>query len=136
MYLTLALVVLIAAIVTLFSQEFISIYKRIMAIKGAKLFLPLAVGSWAVLNYNYWVLLGIYYYREVLNTLIKGLAWIMPFGQFSSSIATILILTVITIAPIILLDLLWHNQYYKAYPYSNLTRILIWVISVFTVTII
>jgi len=61
MLFTLAAVVFFAAIVTFFSQEFIGIFKKIFAIKGAKLILPLLLASWCIINVNYLVLWVVYY---------------------------------------------------------------------------
>ena len=61
MLFTLAAVVFFAAIVTFFSQEFIGIFKKIFAIKGAKLILPLLLASWCIINFNYLVLWVVYY---------------------------------------------------------------------------
>ena len=135
MFFTLALVVLIAAIITLFSKEFIGIFKKIMDIKGAPIFLPLIVASGLVLVFDYWVLLAVYFYREFLSKLINGLIWLMPFGSYSYYIAAILVLTFISVVPVFLLDWYWVKKTYKPYPFATLTIAFIWIFSVFSITV-
>lgn len=135
MLLTLSLVVLIASIITLFSQEFITIFKKIMAIKGAPIFLPLIVASGLVLIFDYWVLLAVYYYRAFLTLLINGLIWLMPFGNYSYYIAAILVLTFISLVPVFLFNWYWTKKTYKPYPFASLTIAFIWIFSVFSITV-
>lgn len=129
MYLTLALVVFFAAILVLFSQEFIRLFKRIFAVKGAKLLLPLAFASWFVYTFDYWGLWGIYYYREFLQTLVAFLMDLMPFHVGANAIATIILLTFISVAPVFLIKFILWKKHYKHYQYPYLTSTLIWLIS-------
>lgn len=129
MYLTLALVVLCAAIIVLFSQEFIRTFKNIFKIKGMILILPLAIASWLVYNFDYWVLWVLYYYREVLNAIISFLSGIMPFQQGASSIIAILLLTGLSVIPVFLLEWFLWKKHYKRYQYPYLTSTLIWIVS-------
>ncbi|KTD43713.1 hypothetical protein [Legionella quateirensis] len=129
MLLTLALVVFAAAIMTLFAQEFIRTFKKIFAIKGAKLVLPLLLGSWLVLNFDYLCLWGFYYYQEILNAVVVFLAGLIPFQSIARPIVLILILTLISVAPVVLLDLYLVKKTFKHYEYPYLTSTLIWIVT-------
>ncbi|WP_298623187.1 hypothetical protein [uncultured Legionella sp.] len=129
MLLTLAVVVFSAAIMILFSQEFIRTFKKIFAIKGAKLFLPLFIGSWLVISFEDLCLWGIYYYRELLNAVILFVTQIIPFQQGAYSIVFIILLTVISVVPVFLFDMYLVKKTYKHYEYPYLTSTLIWLIS-------
>lgn len=132
MLFTLAAVVFCAAIFVFFSQEFISTFKKIFAIKGAPLILPLAGASFIIYNFNYWCLLTFYYYRQVLNGMVSFLTMLIPLGQVSSYIAAILVLTFISVVPVLVLEWVFRKKTYKPYPYPYLTSSIIWLISAFT----
>ncbi|BCA96311.1 hypothetical protein TUM19329_26720 [Legionella antarctica] len=136
MLFTLAAVVFCAAIFVFFSQEFIRVFKKIFAIKGAILILPLVVASCVVYNFNDLVYLVIYYYRDVLHAMLSFLTWIIPFGQVSSSVASIILLTLISTVPVFLLDWYLRRKTYKPYPYPYLTSTLIWLVSAFILIIL
>ena len=87
MLLTLALVVFLATIVTLFSQEFIGLFKKIISIKGAELILPLALASWIIFKFVFWFDWALHYYHEFLNQVVKAVAWIFPSSTPSLSIS-------------------------------------------------
>jgi len=135
MLFTLAAVVFCAAIFVFFSQEFISTFKKIFAIKGAPLILPLAAASLVIYSFDYWCLLAVYYYRQVLNSMVSFLTMLIPLGQISSYIAAILVLTFISVIPVLVLDLVSRKKTYKPYPYPYLTSSIIWLISAFILII-
>ena len=136
MLLTLALVVFAAAIIILFSQEFISIFKKIAEVKGAKLIIPLAIASWLVYRYDFWFIELIHSYREVLHTIIKSVVWLLPYYKISIYITVVLVLTIISLVPVFLLDWIFRMRTYKPYPYPYVTSFIIWLVSVLTLTII
>ncbi|CZJ12734.1 hypothetical protein SCZ71_09165 [Legionella pneumophila serogroup 1] len=125
MLLTLALVILFATIMVFFSQEFIRTFKKILAIKGAKLLVPLGIASWLIYNFDYLFIWVIYYIREVLQAVLAFLTRIMPFKPYSTSIALIILLTTVSVGPVLLLDLIYRKRTYKGYDYPYLTSTLI-----------
>jgi len=127
MYLTLALVVFFAAIITFFSQEFIRLFKKIFAIWGAKTVLPLLLASWIIYTFDYWVMWIIYYCRELLYGASSGLAHIVPSQNYGYKIAMILLLTFLSVVPVLLLDLLSKRRTYRHYPYPYLTSSIIFI---------
>lgn len=129
MLLTLALVVFVGSIFVFFSQEFIRTFKRIFAIKGAKLVLPIAIASWLVFNFDYWLLWAIYYIREVLRSLLSAVTWLIPWQIGSVSIALIVFLTLISVVPVIVLDFIMRKRAYKTFRYPYLASTLIWLMS-------
>ena len=129
MLLTLAMLVFFASIFVFFSQEFIRTFKRIFEIPGAKLVIPLAIGSWLVLTFDYWFLWAIYYCREILQTLLTVLVHIMPFQQGAATIALIILLTVLSVFPVFVIDWIIRKRTYNAYRFPYLTSTLIWISS-------
>lgn len=128
MLVTLALVIFSASILILFSQEFIRTFKKILAIKGAKLLLPLALGSWLVISFDYLFLWAIFYISEILIDVVRFLARLLPFEQFALPIVQIILLTVISVVPVFLLDIYLLKKTYKHYAYPYLTSTLVWII--------
>lgn len=128
MYITLALVVLLGAIFVLFSQDFIKVIKKILGIKGAKLILPIALASWCIYTFNYYVLWGLYYCHEALQSITAFFAKFIPFKSIATPIVTILFLTFISVAPVFLLDWYLWKKSYKHYQYPYLTSTLIWIV--------
>ncbi|HAT1658016.1 TPA: hypothetical protein RG395_000730 [Legionella pneumophila] len=125
MLLTLALVILFATIMVFFSQEFIRAFKKIFAIRGAKLLIPLGLASWLIYNFDYLFIWAIYYIREVLHAVLSFLTRVMPFKQYSTAIALIILLTTVSVGPVLLLDLINRKRTYKGYAYPYLTSTLI-----------
>lgn len=128
MYITLALVVLLGAILVLFSQDFIKFIKKIFGIKGAILILPIALASWCVYTFNYYVLWGLYYCHEALQAIIAFFATFIPFQSIAVPLITILFLTFIAVAPVFLLDWYLWKKSYKHYKYPYVTSTLIWIV--------
>ena len=136
MLLTLALVIFAAAIITLFSQEFIGLFKKIISIKGAELILPLAAASFVVYKFDFWFVWVLHYYRVILSHMVLYIAWIFPSYTFFTYIAIIAVLTILSVAPVILLDWIFRKRAFKPYPYPYLTSSLIWLISAMTITVV
>lgn len=129
MLLTLALVVLGASIAVFFSQEFIRTFKKIFAIRGVKLFLPLFFASWLIFTFDYWVMWFFYYYRELLQTALNFLIQIIPFHQAATQVALVILLTAVSVLPVIAIDFFMRRKNYKEYKYPYTTSAIIWLLS-------
>lgn len=136
MLLTLALVVLLSAIIVFFSEEFIALFKKFFAIKGAKLFLPLFAASWFIYSFNFWVLWAIFYVREILHDVLDFLVRIMPFQKGAQSVALVFMLTVLSVIPVLILDVLKRRKSFKGYQYPYATSGFILLLSVFMLIIL
>ncbi|HAU1962493.1 TPA: hypothetical protein F8R58_15485, partial [Legionella pneumophila] len=98
---------------------------KIFAIRGAKLLIPLGLASWLIYNFDYLFIWAIYYIREVLHAVLSFLTRVMPFKQYSTAIALIILLTTVSVGPVLLLDLINRKRTYKGYAYPYLTSTLI-----------
>ncbi|TAL62408.1 MAG: hypothetical protein EPN84_06530 [Legionella sp.] len=125
---TIAFLVFVGAIAVFFAQEFNNTLKSIFAIRGMLLILPLALASWLVYTFDYWVLWAIYYYRETLQVLIDGIAYLIPLKS-APTIAMILVLALVSIVPIWVADYILFKRSYTRFPYPYLASTLILVIS-------
>lgn len=129
MLVTLALVVFAAAIAVFFSQEFIKVFKKIFALKGAQLFLPLAVASWTVHAFEDFFLWLIYYYKVCLNTVLYWIALVIPLGDYSYPMGCILLLTAVSVVPVVVWDWVTHKRTFKWYQYPYFASTLLWLIT-------
>ncbi len=135
MLFTLAFVIFIAAIIVFFSQEFVSLFKKILVIRGAKLLVPLAIASWAVYAFEEgWVWL-IYYFRECFHTLSSFLMILLPV-PYSADIAMIVLFTAAAILPLLIWDTVTHKRAFMWYQYSFATASYIWLVTVMIILIV
>lgn len=81
MILTIALVVLFAAIVVFFSQEFTNFFKKLASIPGVLLLVPLLIASWVVEVYEAWGHWFIIITEALLHQAAAGLSALLPFEK-------------------------------------------------------
>ncbi|WP_058535681.1 hypothetical protein [Legionella saoudiensis] len=131
MLFTMTLVILLGAIAVFFSQEFLGFIKKVFAVKGVKLFLPLLAASWFVFSFGDWVIWGITYYRELLATVLTFIVAIIPLPQIAEYTALVIVLTVVSVLPVYLIDLYMRKRSYKSYNYPYTTSTLLFIVSTF-----
>ncbi|KTC79048.1 hypothetical protein [Legionella cherrii] len=136
MLLTLTLLVLFGSILVFFSEEFIKTIKKIFAIKGAKLIIPLFVASWLIFSFDLWVLWAIYYLREMLHDILNYLVQIMPFQNWALQVVLVFMLTFLSVVPVLILDFLSRRKTFKSYQHPYVASSIIWVLSVFLLIIL
>ncbi|MBI2785413.1 MAG: hypothetical protein HYX60_03545 [Legionella longbeachae] len=136
MLVTLALVVLLGSIFVFFSDEFIKTFKKLFAIKGAKLFIPLLAASWFVYTFDFWCLWAIFYLREILRAVFVFVVSIIPVQPGATSIVLVILLTVLSVAPVWIMDALSRRKTYKGYKYPYITSGVIWIVCVVLLIVI
>ncbi|ARG96728.1 hypothetical protein [Legionella micdadei] len=134
--LTVALVVLISSIVVFFSKEFGDLFKKLFAIPGMKLFLPLIFATGLVAYYESWVYLGLTKFQDVLLGLVEKLASWMPFRKGASDAVKILALMVFSFLPVMAIDF-WikKKKSYDSFRYAGLTITIVWLFLAVLLTI-
>lgn len=130
MLVTLAFLVFFSSILVVFSDEFIKTFKKIFAIKGAKLLIPLFLASWLIYTFDFWFLWVVFYLRELLIYILDLLTSMMPFKQGSDSVALVIVLTVVSVVPVFILDAHSRRSNFKKYKYPYVTSWLIWILCV------
>lgn len=126
----LALVILLGSIIVLFSEEFIKSFKKLWAIKGAKLLLPLFAASWFIYTFDFLFVWVIFYLIEFLHDTLAFLIRLMPFEQGAKSVALVILLTFFSVVPVLIIDFFIRRKNYKGYPYPYITSSLIWIFCV------
>ncbi|KTD20534.1 Uncharacterised protein [Legionella lansingensis] len=127
MLLTLALLVLFCAIVVFFSNEFANFFKKLFAIRGMKLLLPLILATTLIVLYEHWVSWGVLYARWLLHVAVTTMANRFPFPG-SLLITKILILMVLAVLPVVVIDFLEKRRRFEPFRYSFITSMIIWLV--------
>ncbi|AUH72165.1 hypothetical protein [Legionella sainthelensi] len=136
MLVTLALLVFLGSILVFFSEEFIKIFKKLFAIKGAKLFIPLFLASWLIYTFDFWFLWIAFYLRETLLYVVMFLTSIMPFRTGANSVALVILLTTASVVPVFILDIQSRRKSFRKYKYPYVTSWIIWILCVVLLVII
>lgn len=125
---TLFLVICCTAIFCFFSQEFNRLFKKIFAVRGAKLILPLAIGSYVVYTFDFLILDILFYIRDKLNTIVTFLNHTLPHSPHTEDMILIILLTAVSLVPVGILHFLSYRKTHKPYPHPYLVSTLIWII--------
>lgn len=136
MIVTIAIVALCASIAAFFAQEFGRVFKKIFAIPGLKLLLPLTLASWFIEVYEdwgHWLLLRIQY---LLHLLIHRLGVRVPFEKISLPLIKILFLFLIGILPMVIFKLATIKQWGgKRLPQTYWIGLILWVFAAILLTL-
>ena len=127
---TLAALIVFSAIMVFFSQEFVSVFKRILEIKGAKLVLPIVLGSYLIFVFEEWVIYFLSHYRDFLQAVNDFLTRILPFDGYSSQVSLVIIFSLISVIPVYLLDWYLVKRTFHKYKYPYITSSIIWITTV------
>ncbi len=135
MYL-LVLVILSATIVVFFSQEFAGMFKRILAIRGFKLLLPLAVVSLIVEYYQDWGILLLLFYKDYLHIFMHYTAGLLPFETVAISVIHIVYLLLIpSLTMLVFYGWSWHKRRPKPWPHTHQLALILWIIAAVLLTV-
>ena len=129
MLVTFALVVFSSAIVIVFSQEFTSLFKAVFAYKTTQILIPLFAASWLVYSYDYWILWGVYYCQQILSSTVLFFSELLSPYSIKSSMIVIVVLTLTSVLPVFILNIIWKKRTLRVYPYPYITSTMIWIIS-------
>ncbi len=126
--LTLAILIFFAAIICFFSQELIRLCKSIFAIKGAKIFLPLAIATWGVYTFLPWVLWAIYYIREIFIEVMQVIEMLIPIALWRQQSSMVILLTLIAVGPVAIWNFILIRRTQRGLPNSYIISLFIWLI--------
>jgi len=124
------LIVICTAIIGMFSQEFMRLFQRIFAIRGAPLFLPLIIISLAIESHLLfgWAILTMI--RSGLYICERNLSALIPHQVVAAFFSRVLILTFLAVIPIAVVKYMTRsNPISNAMFYIYRFSALIWVIA-------
>ena len=130
------LVVLCTAIVVFFAQEFARLFKKIAAIPGVMLLVPLAFASWVVEYYEDWGLWLLLLFKNGLHQLIHWLDEHLPPQLVAVSFSHILQLCLLAGLPVwILLVVAKSRKRYEPWPYTYQIGTALWIVGAILLTV-
>lgn len=125
--LTLALVVAFSAIIILFSREFGALFKKIFAVPGGKLFLPLIIMTSLIVLYEPWVYTALLYIKRNLHYLITLGADCFPFTMGAISLVSIVIIMLFALLPAYLMDVWSIRKTHIPFSHSKFLGVFLWL---------
>lgn len=135
MLVTLAIGIFSCAIMVIFANEFGSLFKKIFAIRGAKLFLPLIGASLVAVLYEPWLLMSLLYLKETLFAIIKLLASIFPFHFGAFSIAAVAVIMILTVFPVYVLNIISIRKTHFSFAWAQILNALLWLFFMILLTV-
>jgi hypothetical protein len=136
MMLTIAILVLVSSIFAFFADEFGRMFKKIYAVPGVKLLLPLLVASWLILFYEafgLWLLLRT---QKALYELTHLVAAVLPFESNALIFTHVLFLSCLGILPVLFFR--WkarRKTSYLATPKTYWLGLILWIIAAILLTV-
>lgn len=125
---TIIFLVILCTIIVLFSEDFAKVGKKIFAIKGMKLLLPIFAVSAVIIDY-------FSFFIWILDLLVNGLAIIkgelaslIPFGNFSPSIAMIMLLMTVVLILGPLMTFILRLTGHRPFIYRQQLLLVVWAV--------
>lgn len=135
MYATLALVIIGFAIAVFFSQEFAKLFKKIFAVPGMRLVLPLFLLTTLIVYYEEIVFLGLSFIQSNFHAFSRKLAAMLPFNKAALALVKIFLLVIFSLIPVLGLTYWMRKKMHQPFNYSYLTSSLIWIFCAILLTI-
>ncbi len=132
----LACAIAFIAIIAFFSQELSRFGKKIFAIKGTIVILPLSLLSFVAYFFQTEAIEILYFIHKKLCVIYDILLYIAPKNFYPTQMALIATLSLISIGPVALLNYLSYQRIHKPHPHRYVVSALLWIIGVFTLIII
>lgn len=124
---TLALLVLFSAIIVFFSREFGALFKKLFAITGVPLCLPLVMASFLVVLYEPWIFIVLVAIKQWLHGLIWQVSSMLSYSYAANVTLTVMVLVSLTVLPVLALDAWSIRKTWQSFPYSRITSLVIWL---------
>ena len=125
---TLVFVVFISAIIVTFSKELGSFIKKILAIPGVAIFLPLTLATVLIVYYEPWVLAGLFFIKSTLHSAIMMVVSILPFETGAQIIVATLMMMVLTLLPVLALNVWSKRRTRLPFSHSGVISVVIWLL--------
>ncbi|WP_028388279.1 hypothetical protein [Legionella fairfieldensis] len=127
--LTVALVVLTCSIIVFFSQEFVNFFKKLFAIPGMTLFLPLLLITALLVYYEPWFSWILSIIQTIFDKLVVAIANVLSFHRGVKYVASVLVLWSLSVLPVWIIDVWYKRKTYHAFSYSYLISTVIWLVA-------
>lgn len=134
MKLALAIIVFAASIAVFFADEWVRLFKRIVAIPGVRLIVPLLCFSWLIETYQAWGHWLLIRMQATLYSFESILVGLFPFKIGTIHLIRIFYLTSLACLPVILAWMLaLYRKELPALKRSYYIGIVLWILGVFLI---
>lgn len=128
MLMSLFWVVLLSSIVVFFASEWSDFFKKIFAIPGAKLLLPLIGFTTLIIAYKPWVVWGLIHLQANLQVFVTKLAKWLSFIPDNLLLVQIFVLMALTLLPMLAINTALERKKYISFKYTYIVGIAIWIL--------
>lgn len=132
---TMSLVVLICSIVVFFSKEFANFIKKIMAVRGMKLLLPLTLATVLLVFYENEVSFCLKLIQMILLSFTNKAASMLPGGVLASYLVKIILLMALSLLPTLAISSWYKRKTYQNYKYAGIVMALTWILTAMLLTL-
>jgi len=122
------LVILVASIVIFFFRDIGEIFKKIFAIPGAVLLIPLFIMSWLTMYFQRDIWYVTWNIHAQIESFIDEISANLPFLWQGKAIISIILLTVVSVFPAILIEKIYWRRYLIEFSYGYQVSTFIWII--------
>lgn len=123
------MIICTTSILCFFSQEFQRVLKKIFAIKGTKLMLPLLLASTVVFVYEFLVVDLLLYIQDKLLNINILLNSILPQYKYTPDLILILLLTSVTLIPVGVLHYFSYRRTRRPYLHPYIVSTIVWIVA-------
>lgn len=132
---TLALVVAFSAIILFFAKEFGDLFKKIFAIPGAKLFLPLIGVTFLIVLYEPWIYFALIYVKQVLHDFIYFMLRLLPFRTGGISLISVALFMILALIPAFAMNAWCIHKTNLPFSHGKFLSAMLWLFTVILVTV-
>ncbi len=127
MFLSLVALILAAASIVLFSEEFAGLIKKMSKIPGVMLIIPFFIASWLLIKFEPWVFSLLVSFNHFIEWCVGMLAYIFPFDTGALLLSRIIVLSMLSMAPVLLVDWLSRKRTHRPYERRYLLSTVIFI---------
>ena len=136
MLFTVALLILCSAIIIFFSQEFAAVFKKMFALPGVKILLPLLVLTQLLFSMESWTLFFLVGIHRFFNLLSQGLSSFLPANPLVFMASQIMSLWLLTVLPGWIFNAWSLRKTFKPFPHSVFLGVMLWLLWVILCTLL
>lgn len=131
MIFTFIVLIFCTSILVFFSQEWVGMVKKLLAIRGMALLLPLILATTLILYYETVVIQSLYIIQLLMNALIGLLAAIIPLGSYALGLAKIIVLMICSALPVAIIHQWKKKRNFIGMKHPYFTCGLLWIFFAF-----
>lgn len=125
--LSMILLVFLGGIVVIFSDDFHAVFKKIFALPGVALILPLLGMTFLVVNVEPYLLIVMLYIKLGITETINFLCKIMPLKACNVFLMPVALILMLTLSPVVIIKKLKARKMLIPYDDGGIVALMIWL---------